>query len=268
MNDKKDTGETINISSHKRLSPCLTELNTENIAPLSSPQKFDTEKKFNLVLYGVKECRPGMSKSARLEADLESVISIFSHIDSSIQAQSIKDCLRLGKYIPSQSRSRPILVKFIRFTDVTKVLSSRAKISRPFFVKSDMSLEERVEESLIKERWGLIQSGIERKNLRIRNNCLFVNGKVYGRIVNKSFKVEDGSFALDTTASLRNVNSHSSTVDDNSQSKADAQSTQSTPSTSPTPLSHTPSSLTPSSHTPSTVPTSSVAMQSSDPSQP
>ena len=164
LNDKNDTGETINISSHKRLSPCLTELNTENIAPFSSSQKYDTEKKFNLVLYGVEECRPGMSKSARLEADLKSVISIFSHIDSSIQAQSIKDCFRLGKYIPSQSRSRPILVKFIRFTDVTKVLSSRAKISRPFFVKPDMSLEERAEESLLmKERWGLIQSGIERK---------------------------------------------------------------------------------------------------------
>ena len=62
---KRILGETINIFSHKRLSPCLTELNTENIAPLSSPQKFDTEKKFNLVLYGVKECCPGMSKSAK-----------------------------------------------------------------------------------------------------------------------------------------------------------------------------------------------------------
>ena len=128
-----------------------------------------------------------------------------------------------------------------------------------------MSLEERAEESLLmKERWGLIQSGIERGKIRIRNNCLFVNGKVYGRIVNKSFKVEDGSFALDNTVSLRNVNSHSSTVDDNSQSKADTQSTQSTPSTSHAPLSHTPLSPTPSSPTHST---SSVAMQSSDPSQ-
>ena len=32
LNDKNNTGETINISSHKRLSPCLTELITENIA--------------------------------------------------------------------------------------------------------------------------------------------------------------------------------------------------------------------------------------------
>ena len=72
------------------------------------------ESKFNVVLYGVEECRSGLPRSARFESDLTSVVSVFSALDSSIQSQSVRDCYRLGKFFPGASRPRPLLVKFVR----------------------------------------------------------------------------------------------------------------------------------------------------------
>ena len=128
-----------------------------------------TDKKFNVILYGINECQPGMSKLSRLESDLASVVSVLSTIDSSIHIQSIKDCFRLGKFSPGKSRPRPILVRFIRIAEVTSILSRKGKLSRPYSIKPDMSYEQRLRESVImKERWSLIQSGIDRKDIKIR----------------------------------------------------------------------------------------------------
>ena len=38
-----------------------------------------SDKKYNLVLYGVKEYPSGFSRSARLESDLGSVVSVLAH---------------------------------------------------------------------------------------------------------------------------------------------------------------------------------------------
>ena len=51
---------------------------------------YHKDNKFNTVLYGVQECPSGMSKSARFESDLSSVVSILSSLDGSINSQSIK----------------------------------------------------------------------------------------------------------------------------------------------------------------------------------
>ena len=51
-----------------------------------------------------------------------------------------------------------------------------------------MLQEERQTESLLlKERWTLIQSGIERKAIRIRSNKIFILNKLHGQIINSSF---------------------------------------------------------------------------------
>jgi len=48
-----------------------------------------------------------------------------------------------------------------------------------------MSHEERQTESLLKERWSLIQSGTEYKAIRIRNNKIFIQNKLHS--ANSSF---------------------------------------------------------------------------------
>ena len=42
----------------------------------------------------------------------------------------------------------------------------------------------------MKERWGLIQSGVARKSIKIRNTRLFVNNKLHGQVINSKFQCE------------------------------------------------------------------------------
>ena len=146
------------------------------------------ESKYNLVLFGVEECRPGLPRSARFESDLTSVVRVFSALDSSIQSQSVRDCYRLGKFNRGASRPRPILVKFVRAADASKIFTRKKSLSSPFFVKPDLTPAERVLHStLMQERWRLIQSGVSRKSIRIKGNALYVDNKLQGHVSNSKF---------------------------------------------------------------------------------
>ena len=139
----------------------------------------------NVVLYGVEECGP--------EADLEVVATLLSSLDRSISAQSISDCFRLGKFSRG-SRPRPILIKLIRISDVNKILSKARQIPKPFTLKPDMSHSQRIRESiLLKERWRLLQKVVARKSIRIREESLFVNNQLHGRVVNRKFETNPAS---------------------------------------------------------------------------
>ena len=181
-----------------------------------------TDKKFNVILYGINECQPGMSKLSRLQSDLASVVSVLSTIDSSIHIQSIKDCFRLGKFSPGKPRPRPILVRFIRIAEVTSILSRKGKLSRPYSIKPDMSYEQRLRESVImKERWSLIQSGIDRKDIKIKDDRLFVHNKLHGQVKNKKFHPDCATSVLsspDTLDTPRNSVDGTSIVEGNLQS--------------------------------------------------
>lgn len=51
-----------------------------------------------------------------------------------------------------------------------------------------MSPEERLRDSiLLKERWSLIQSGISRRDIKIRKSHLYVKNKLYGQYKNSVF---------------------------------------------------------------------------------
>ena len=52
-----------------------------------------------------------------------------------------------------------------------------------------MTLEERANESiLLRERRALIESGIERKSIRLKQNSIYVNGKKHGSVTSTGFK--------------------------------------------------------------------------------
>lgn len=170
--------------------------------------EFHHDKKFNVVLYGVEECPPRTSKADRFESDLASVVSVLSTIDSNIQPQSIKDCYWLGKFSPQETRPRPILVRMIRISDVSKILSKKRLLSRPYSIKPDMSREQRlVEAVLLQERWHLIQSGVARNSIKIRNTRLFVKNKLHGQVINSKFQCEGSNLSSqsDTSYCSKNV---------------------------------------------------------------
>ena len=67
-----------------------------------------SDKRYNILLFGVEECSVGTSRHERMESDIDNVIEVVSSIDNSIQKHSIKDCFRLGKFNRTSD-----LVKFL-----------------------------------------------------------------------------------------------------------------------------------------------------------
>ena len=73
--------------------------------------------------------------------------------------------------------------------DATLVLSNRASIkSSQISIKPDLTKDEReINNILLKERRALINDGIERKNIMMRGNTLYLNKKPYGFVQNSNF---------------------------------------------------------------------------------
>ena len=171
------------LGNHEPVKPINQHASKSPVHPISS------DKKYSIVLFGVDECRVGISRRDRFHSDLSSAAEVLSEVDNTIQGQSIKDCFRLGKFSAEARRPRPILVKFIRSADASSILSKRGSLRQPLFVKPDLSRAERVIDSLLmKERWNLIQSGTERKHIKIRNDSIYVSNKLHGKVVDSVFQ--------------------------------------------------------------------------------
>ena len=145
---------------------------------------------------------------------MREVANVITKLDSSFDSNSIWDLFRLGKYKVDSVRSRPILVKFLRATDVQNILSRKRSLSHPFSIQLDMSPTERLQHSaLLKERWSIIQSGIERKNIKIRNTSIYVNNQLYGKLdSNNKFQQASpppiSSTLSEENTSVKNVTLH------------------------------------------------------------
>ena len=140
-----------------------------------------SDRKCNVVFYGIAECPPNTSKPARSQSDLNNILLAVSNIESS----AIKDLHRLGKFKPSQQHPRPLLVQFLRALDAQAVLYDRSKLSPPILAKPDMTPEERNTESLLlKERWKLIQQGYSHKSIKIH---IYFNNQSHGIVTNSKF---------------------------------------------------------------------------------
>ena len=118
-------------------------------------------------------------------SDLKSVADILSSVDTQVSQLSIRDNYRLGKYQPDHSR--PILVKMTRSSEVSSILSNRRKLaSQPgIFIKADLTPKERLIESLLlKERRSLIDSGIDRSDIKIRGSAIYVKKRKHASVIN------------------------------------------------------------------------------------
>lgn len=164
------------------------------------PQIRSPDRKFNIVVYDIAECKKGFQKHVRLSKDTESVSELLNTIDTEVTSHSIQDCISLGRY--SESKNRPILVKLSRTQDVSSILSRCYKLAPTpgISIKADMSREERIIESiLLSERWKLITDGVTQANIRIRCNSLYVNKNIHGTVTNS---VDVSREANDPTGSL------------------------------------------------------------------
>ena len=156
------------------------------------------DRKFNVVLFGIPECPEGMPRHARLQSDTKHVLSALPTTEPKIDSSSIRDLQRLGKFQPSRSRPRPLLVKFIRSSDVSSILSARPSPGSNVSIKPDLSKSDRLRHSiLMKERWKLISSGSSRADIKVRGSSLFLHNTLHGSLDScNNYVISDASGPL------------------------------------------------------------------------
>ena len=148
----------------------------------------NSERKYNVVIYGIDENPADTNRKARLANDLQSALSVTKSLVPSISQWSIRDCVRLGKY--SLSRSRPTLVKLTCAHDASSILANRYKLKdKPgISVKPDMTCEERAVESIrLRECYTLASSGTNKSNIKIRGSSLYINKIKHGSVINSKY---------------------------------------------------------------------------------
>ena len=190
--------------------------------PKSSSTNF-TDKKFNIIMYGVKESPPKTSKANRLDHYLQCITNAFTKAELPIETNSIRDCFRLGKFKHDAQHPRPILIKFLRSTEATMALSKIAAFQSPVVIKLDLTPEERkIESFLLKEQWSLTQLGFEKTRIKIRNKSILVDNKLYGQFKNSQFCRSQFNppfdLNLQTNATPQSVSQPSSSQPSSSQS--------------------------------------------------
>ena len=146
------------------------------------------DRKFNLVIQGIKECPHNTPRRDRILMDEEAVVNVLKCISSSLNEWSIRECVRLGRYSQHNAQSRLLLVRFNKVSDVLEVLSKRQSLPVNIFVKPDLSPSDRqVESILLKERRSLINASVNRLRIKIHNNCIYVDRCLFGRVLNGTF---------------------------------------------------------------------------------
>uniref|UniRef100_A0A1X7U3F8 Uncharacterized protein n=1 Tax=Amphimedon queenslandica TaxID=400682 RepID=A0A1X7U3F8_AMPQE len=145
------------------------------------------DKKFNLVVTGLKESPPKTPRSERMKHDFD-VVS--SPLLSNFSENTVRDCLRLGKY--SSDRSRPLLVTLNRSCDVSSILSNKFRLAdKPSIgIRADLPPHLRKSRSIVlKQRRDLITSGVNPSVIKAGNLSLYVHGKKFGSVVDQKFQL-------------------------------------------------------------------------------
>ena len=174
----------------------------------TSMPRHTSDRRFNIVLFGIPESPQGSSRHIRWRNDFDRASQIVSNVEQeSDHRSSIRDCHRLGKYISSKSRPRPLLVFLNSTADVNNILSHRHLVSSPIVVKPDRSPEERkVEATLLQERWKLIESGVNRLSIKLRGASIYVNGRLHGKVTSSVFSLSPNLGDLAPNLSTLSVN--------------------------------------------------------------
>ena len=70
-----------------------------------------------------------------------------------------------------------------RAMDVSSIQSKRSDLPDGITVEPDMSIQEQLtERSLMKERWTLIQAGVNKKDIKIKSSFLCLRGKKHAEV--------------------------------------------------------------------------------------
>jgi len=95
----------------------------------------DHLRQYNTVFYGLPECNTGIH---RAKLDLDRVADVCSKINCDVPRNAIRDCIRIGKYVPNSSKPRPIST-----VHVANLFSKKGNYPSGIVLKHDLSYTER-----------------------------------------------------------------------------------------------------------------------------
>ena len=135
---------------------------------------------------------------------------VLKNLVPSFNEYSIRECIRLGKYTQSAHSVRPrlLLVRLNKVSDVLEVLSKKSSLPNGIYIKPDLSPSDRqVEATLLMQRRALINASVARNRIRIHNNCIYIDTRCYGRVIDGTFSsnltLGDVAPALDSMGSTQ-----------------------------------------------------------------
>lgn len=176
--NKSSGGEVLNNTSTPPL-PYESAAKPTN-KPINKVPSND-ERKFNIIVFGLEESPTATSRHVRQQQDLQKIESVFTSLSCYDSCQSIKDYFRLGKYNSNSPRPRPVKVALNRVSDVRLILSKKSMLPKPLAIKPDLPPQQRLcENTLMQQRWSLIQSGVTSSDIKINRPKLFVKGLLHG----------------------------------------------------------------------------------------
>ena len=84
------------------------------------------DRRYNVIFYGIDESPRDIPRDDRQKHDLSSILNILSANDSTFSSASIKDLHGLGQFKQTNTRPRPVLVKFLGIMGASQVLANKA----------------------------------------------------------------------------------------------------------------------------------------------
>ena len=133
VSELRDRGKSVPSHSYANVTQSNPDpTSTPKSVPQPMPQPVNysnsnSDRKFNFVVYGTKECVEGTNRHKHLSHDVELSTHIFHPLAPGISVHSIHDCIRLGK--SNSARCRPLLVKLTSTREVSTILANRAKFA-------------------------------------------------------------------------------------------------------------------------------------------
>ena len=112
LSDKLAEREGTQTTSQAKAVPTINQKSTNQSKDIPGSQQVPlSDKKMNVVIYGLAENPSNTSRQDRLRKDVDSVLSALKKLENPLDASSIKDCYRLGKY--NAQASKPSIKLFI-----------------------------------------------------------------------------------------------------------------------------------------------------------
>ena len=135
----------------------------------------DLQAKYRIRIAGVPEVSSTFKTNERLEYERNYIQDIFNFMG--LSTVSTADSFRMGRYKTENERPRSLVVTLTSVWDKNKIIQNSHLLKtykNKIFISSELtSTEKIVERKLLKKRWELIQSGVARRDLKIRNLKLY-----------------------------------------------------------------------------------------------